>query len=93
MESSSLAGGKCEAISGKKPRAVRAITADAAISSTHIQSMELESSCWARALPSISLTLISVGARAWFIDSEIRFTSRLGISAAARNASIASDRP
>ena len=43
--------------------------------------------------PRCSLTRISVGTSAWFIDSEIRLMSRLGISAAARNASMASERP
>jgi hypothetical protein len=69
------------------------MAADTEASSRHIHSIELESSCWARSRPSRSLTRTSVGTRAWFIDSEIRLISRPGISAAARNASIASERP
>jgi len=66
---------------------------EAAVSNTHIHSIELDSSCWARSWPSCFLTLTSVGTSAWFIDSEIRLISKPGTSAATRKASMASVRP
>ena len=66
---------------------------EAAPSSKHVHSMALDSSCWARSWPSCSLTRTSVGTSAWFMDSEIRLISKPGISMAATNASMASERP
>ena len=59
-----LGSGKMRANQRKKSARPRAIRAEAAISSKHIHSMELDSSCCARSWPSRSLTRISVGTSA-----------------------------
>jgi len=64
-----LCGRKVRGNQRKNPRAPSAIMAEAAASSKHIHSIELDSSCWAWPGPSCSLTRINVGTAP---DSSIR---------------------